>query len=76
MVSRGKHDIYLNAAGALGKGYSYHVKDAGGICIDIGNVAQFWSNGFIVNRYKSILVKSDPYTFKFTQKGEKFRKFL
>jgi hypothetical protein len=75
-VSKNEHDLYLMSAGALGKGYSYHIKDAGGITVDIGQVAKFWVNGRIAERFRGILTKADGYTFKFTKNGEKFRKFL
>ena len=71
-----RYDLYLISAGALGKGYSYHIKTSGGISVDIGQVDKFWVNGKIAARFKGILMKADPYTFKFTKKGEKFRKFL
>lgn len=71
-----RHDIYLVSAGALGKGYSRHIKGAGGISIDIGQVAAFWNNGILAGRFLGILKKADQFTFKFTKKGEEFRKFL
>lgn len=76
LVAKGKFDIFLNAAGALGKGYSYHIKEAGGICIDIGNVARFWCNGAIVGRYKKILIGASANTFQFTKHGKKFERHI
>lgn len=71
-----RFDIYFVSAGALGKGYSDHIRGAGGISIDIGQVAAFWNNGNLAGRFRGILRKADQFTFKFTKKGEKFRKFL
>lgn len=75
-VQAKKYDLYLVAAGALGKGYSFHIKGCGGISIDIGQVAKYWISGKIADRYRGILAKADPYTFKFTSNGKKFEQFL
>jgi len=70
------YDMFLVSAGALGKGYSFHIKSAGGIVIDVGQITRYWISGAIADRYKGILTKADNYTVKFTKKAEKFAKFL
>lgn len=52
-------DIVLVAAGALGKIYCQRVREAGGIAIDIGSVADYWC-GFITRGYDETFTYRSP----------------
>ena len=59
IVKSGEVDIFLVSAGALGKGYSYHIMECGGISLDIGQAVKYWIDGSIAERFRGILTNSD-----------------
>ncbi len=73
-----KYDLWLVAAGELGRIYTGIIKFHGGISFDIGSTVDFWATG-------EIPVRLSPYVeidyrnklkIKLTQEGEKYREFL
>lgn len=72
-----KTDIFLVAAGAIGKAYSLTIKNNGGMSIDVGQVLNTWAGKPIAGRFKHILKPGNkPGTFKLTDRANKFRKFI
>lgn len=59
LASTAPGHVVLVAAGVLGKIYCQRVREAGGIAIDIGSVADYW-NGYITRGYDETLTYRSP----------------
>jgi len=73
-----KYDLWLVAAGELGRIYSGMIKEKGGRAFDIGFVVDFWHNGFVPHRLE-MFMRRNPKNFLelvFTPLGERFDKYL
>jgi len=70
-------DLFLIGAGALGKGYSFIIKQGGGIAVDVGQVMNYWAGQRIADRFRGIL-NADPkgLTFRLTKRAKQYRKNL
>lgn len=76
-ISR-EYDLWLVAAGELGRVYSGLIKDLGGIAIDIGFLVEYWAFGEIPIRLEYFV---EPYLkndleLQLTFLGEQFARFL
>jgi len=73
-----KYDLWLVAAGELGRVYTGMIKEKGGRAFDIGFVVDFWYDGFVPHRLE-MFMRRNPRNFLelvFTPLGERFDKFL
>lgn len=73
-----EYDLWLVAAGELGRIYSGLIKEKGGRAFDIGFVADFWYEGFVPPRLEMFL-RRNPKNFLeliFTPYGERYDRYL
>ena len=63
-----KYDIWLLAAGELGRVYSGYIKRCGGRALDLGKVIDVWANGKINGRIREIIEFSERDKLLFTFK--------
>jgi len=72
------YDLFLVAAGELGRLYSGRIKELGGRTFDIGFVAEFWLGQDIHPRLKPFMTRSikNKLELKLTSEGEKYKKFI
>ena len=72
------YDVWLVAAGELGRIYSGLIKEYGGRCLDIGFVIEYWINGFIHPRFHLFLNKSIDNRFELvlTDEGKKYEEYI
>jgi hypothetical protein len=72
------YDLFLVAAGELGRIYSGYIKECGGRCIDIGFVIEFWLGEEIHPRLQMFMKRSETnfMELELTDDGKKFKKFL
>jgi hypothetical protein len=73
-----KYDIWLVAAGELGRIYSGIIKFHGGIAFDIGSTIDFWANKVIplrLNQYITVDDKNDMKV-KLIDKGLDYKEFI
>ena len=73
-----KYDLWLIAAGELGRIYPGLIKFGGGRALDIGSLIDFWCTKEIPLRLKPYIqsVDNDPLKLTLTKDGREFRKFL
>lgn len=73
-----KYDLWLVAAGEVGRIYSGYIKEMGGRSLDMGFVIDFWQSGQIPMRMRKFLTNdpSNRFQMKLTQFGEKYRNFI
>lgn len=73
-----KYDIWLVAAGELGRIYSGMIKEYGGRAIDIGFVVEFWLGGDIHPRLHPFLVRNEnnPLELELTTKGKEYEDLI
>ena len=65
------YDIFLIGAGHLAKGYSIHIKELGGIALDVGKVMDSW-NGEGLGRMKQLITMNNDFSFKLTKEGKQY----
>jgi hypothetical protein len=72
------YDVWLVAAGELGRIYTGNIKECGGRAIDIGYVAEAWLYKRLNYRMKTFLDCSDfsPLELVLTYKGKKYGEFI
>ena len=72
------YDIWLIAAGELGRVYSGMIKECGGRAIDIGYVAEVWLNRDIHERLKPFLNCSLSFSLELvlTDEGKKYEEYI
>jgi len=72
------YDLWLVAAGELGRLYSGFIKKKGGIAVDIGFIAEYWLKGDIPIRLKPFLIKSRSSNLELRLKRSayKYDKFI
>lgn len=72
------YDVWLIAAGELGRLYSGIIKEYGGRCLDIGFVIEFWIDGFIHPRFHLFLNKALDNRFELvlTDEGKKYEQSI
>jgi hypothetical protein len=76
-VDSKKYDLWLIAAGELGRIYPGLIKFSGGRALDIGSVIDFWCTGEIPSRLKPYLKCSkDPLKLVFTEVGKEYSKYI
>lgn len=74
-----EYDLWLVAAGELGRIYSGEIKECGGRCVDIGFVIEYWLGAPIHPRLKLFMTpdKSNKFQLVLTKKwGETYRDFI
>jgi hypothetical protein len=73
-----KYDLFLVAAGELGRIYSGLIKECGGRAFDIGFVAEFWGGKDVHTRLRPFLArhKSSDLELQIRAKAVKFIDFL
>ena len=73
-----KYDVWLVAAGELGRIYTGFIKYNGGISFDIGSTIDYWCQGIIPLRLFWFLKKNDNNYLKLslTEEGEIYREFI
>jgi hypothetical protein len=72
------YDMWLVAAGELGRLYSGKIKELGGRCFDIGFIIEFWMGQDIHPRLKPFMRRStgNHLELRLTSKGKKFERFI
>jgi hypothetical protein len=72
------YDIWLIAAGELGRIYPGLIKFKGGRAFDIGSLIDFWCGEDIPSRLKAYLTrtKHNPLKFALTPNGKEFSNFI
>jgi hypothetical protein len=73
-----KYDVWLTAAGELGRLYTGYIKECGGRAVDIGFVIEFWLGEELHNRLTMFMNRS-PYNqleIELTEKGKMFKEFI
>lgn len=72
------YDLWLCAAGELGRLYSGEIRRRGGRCFDIGFIIEFWMGGMIHPRLNPFMVRSlnNPLELKLTNNGKCYQKFI
>ena len=73
-----KYDLWLIAAGELGRIYPGLIKFKGGRAFDIGSLIDFWCGDGIPSRLKAYLTTTihHPLKFSFTPSGKEFSRFI
>jgi hypothetical protein len=72
------YDLWLIAAGELGRIYPGFIKFKGGRAFDIGSLIDVWCGDDIPSRLKPYLIKTIHYPLKFslTENGKEYLKYL
>jgi hypothetical protein len=72
------YDLWLVAAGELGRLYSGRIRELGGRCFDIGFIIEFWQGQDIHPRLKPFMCRSlnNSLELKLTEEGAKYRRFI
>ena len=72
------YDMWLVAAGELGRLYSGRIKELGGRTFDIGFIAEFWMGENIHPRLKPFMIRSccNPLELTLTFEGKKYERFI
>jgi hypothetical protein len=68
-----KYDLFLVAAGELGRIYSGLIKEYGGRALDIGFVAEFWGDRDIHSRLRPFLTRSSKFDLQLMIKSNASR---
>ena len=73
-----KYDLWLIAAGELGRIYTGLIKFKGGRAIDIGSVVDFWCTGYVPSRLQPYLKKTIHHPLKLilTKEGKEYSRFI
>lgn len=72
-----KYDVWLVAAGELGRVYPGLIKFKGGRAFDIGSLIDLWCGEKIPSRLVPYLTKiDDSLKLKLTIEGEKYSKYI
>lgn len=72
------YDLWLVAAGELGRLYTGIIKEKGGRAVDVGFVAEFWTGLSLHPRLQPFMVRN-PDNFMeiiLTEEGKKFERFI
>jgi len=77
-ISANDYDLWLIAAGELGRIYPGLIKFKGGRAFDIGSLIDFWCGDEIPSRLKAYLTitKHHPLKFTLTTAGKEFKRFI
>lgn len=72
------YDMWLVAAGELGRLYSGRIRELGGRTFDIGFIAEFWMGQNIHPRLKPFMIRSSTnfLELKLTCEGKKYERFI
>jgi hypothetical protein len=72
------YDLWLIAAGELGRIYPGLIKFKGGRALDIGSLIDFWCGEELPSRLKPYLATTihDPLKLVFTENGKEFSKYI
>lgn len=72
------YDLWLVAAGEIGRLYSGLIKECGGRTVDIGYVVEFWLGQNIHPRLQPFLCRScnNPNELILTNEGKKYQEFI
>lgn len=72
------YDLWLVAAGELGRLYSGAIRSFGGRCFDIGFIIEFWMGQNIHPRLKPFMIRScnNSLELKLTDKGKKYEEYI
>jgi hypothetical protein len=71
-----EYDIWLVAAGELGRVYSGMIKENGGRCFDIGFVIDYWLGNDLHPRLTPFITRAGYLEFKLYKYGVKFDQFI
>lgn len=73
-----KFDLFLVAAGELGRIYSGRIREFGGRSLDIGFIVEYWSKGNIPIRLQHFIQPNpdNPLEFILTKAGKKYERYL
>lgn len=67
------YDLWVTAAGELGRIYTGFIKECGGRAVDIGFVADFWAGDPLHDRLSYFMFRSaDPVQTLLTEEGRKY----
>ena len=72
------YDLWLVAAGELGRLYSGSIKNHGGRCFDIGFIIEFWMGKRIHPRLRPFMIRSSTNNLelKLTDDGKMYKRFI
>jgi hypothetical protein len=70
------YDLWLVAAGELGRVYSGLIKENGGRCFDIGYVIDYWLGTELHSRLTPFITRAGYLDFKLYKYGVKFDQFI
>jgi hypothetical protein len=72
------YDLWLVAAGELGRLYSGAIKENGGRCFDIGFIIEFWLGQSIHPRLKPFMKRSisNSMELRLTNEGNNYKEFI
>lgn len=71
------YDLWIVAAGELGRIYTGFIKECGGRAVDIGFVADFWAGDALHDRLCHFMFRSaDPLQTLLTEEGRKYLRYL
>jgi len=73
-----KYDLFFVSAGELGRIYTGLIKHYGGIALDMGFIAEYWSKGDLPDRLLMFMKKNpnNELEFKLTDEGNKYKDFI
>lgn len=73
-----QYDLFLVAAGELGRVYSGKISELGGRCFDIGFIIEFWIGERIHPRLWPFMKRSitNPLELRLTERGRKFERYI
>jgi len=73
-----KYDLWLVAAGELGRIYSGLIKELNGVAVDIGFVIDYWETGMIPDRLLNFIqvCEKNPIEFELTDLGKTYEDHL
>lgn len=72
------YDLWLVAAGELGRIYTGEIKERGGRAVDIGFIVEFWHNENLHPRLTSFMVRNEknPLELELTEEGMKYIDYI
>jgi len=70
------YDLWLMAAGELGRIYSGMIKENGGRCFDVGYVIDYWLGTELHSRLTPFITRAGYLEFKLYKYGKKFDQFI
>ena len=77
-TSANSYDLFLVAAGELGRIYTGMIKENGGRAVDIGFVAEFWLGENVHPRLSHFMVRNEENSLelKLTEEGKKYEEYI